>query len=146
MRTSALAGTIETEDTLAALLRGQGSMLATLSVTSASVTTWKTRIEVVGQTGTVVFDIGHPARLHSCEGNTELLGRALFARARLDREPTPRIDYYGISHRRQIADFCRSVASGAPMLSTPDDALATLELVTALYRTARAESPVPASL
>jgi UDP-N-acetyl-2-amino-2-deoxyglucuronate dehydrogenase len=147
MTTSALlAGTIETEDTLGALLRGRGSMLATVNLTAASVTNWKTRIEIVGQAGTVVFTIDHPARLHSCEGRPELLNKVALARAHLEQEPAPGLDYYGVSHRRQIADFCQSVASGSPMLSGPHDAVRTLELVAALYRMARAEALVPASL
>lgn len=131
----ALAPVIETEDTLSGLLMAAGTPVL-LSVTVASSTQWRTRIEVVGRSGSVIFDLDHPGRLHHWTGSAELVALAEEESARNLAEEPPGVSYYGISHRRQIADFCRSIASGAPMLSSAADALGTLETIKDLYELA----------
>lgn len=132
---TALASVIETEDTLSGLLMA-GETPVLISVTVASSTQWRTRIEVVGQSGAVTFDLDHPGRLHHWTGSAELVALAEEESARNLSEEPPGISYYGISHRRQIADFCRCVVSGAPMLSSAADALGTLETIRDLYELA----------
>jgi UDP-N-acetyl-2-amino-2-deoxyglucuronate dehydrogenase len=134
-RTVGLGSVIETEDTLAALLSASGVPVL-LGITVASFTEWCTRIEVVGRDGSVTFDLDHPGRLHHWMGTAELISAAERENARTLAEEPPGISYYGISHRRQIADFCRAVAEGTPMRFGPRDALATLETISALYAAA----------
>ncbi|GIG41806.1 Gfo/Idh/MocA family protein [Cellulomonas phragmiteti] len=132
-RTVALGDVIETEDTISALLATTGGAPVTLSVTVASPTQWCTRIEVVGTAGSVAFDIDHPGRLLRWEGPPALDAEATAeSRRSLDADP-PGPAYYGVSHRRQIADFCDAVATGRSMLFTPTESLGTLETITALY-------------
>ena len=132
---TALAPVIETEDTLSGLLVAAGTLVV-LSVTVASSTQWRTRIEVVGRSGSVTFDLDHPGRLHHWTGSAELVALAEQESTRSLAEEPMGISYYGTSHRRQIADFCHSVASGAPMLSSAADALGTLETIKDLYQPA----------
>jgi predicted dehydrogenase len=130
--TRVLTGVMETEDTLGALL-SCGPAAVTLNVTVASSVDWRTRIELVGSLGSVVFDLDHPGTLHHCSGPAELLRRGEAERARSLAEEPPGIAYYGVSHRRQIADFCRSVTDGTPMLASAQDAVGTLRTITDLY-------------
>ena len=130
--TRALAGVIETEETISGLLVA-GDVPVTLAVTVASPVDWQTRIDVVGRRGSVSFDLDHPGRLHQCTGPDDLMREAERHRARSLAEEPPGVAYYGVSHRRQIADFCRAVAGGGPMLTSAHDAVGTLDTVLSLY-------------
>ncbi|MBB5939003.1 Gfo/Idh/MocA family protein [Streptomyces zagrosensis] len=141
--TAHLREVMETEDTLAAVLSGSSGALVTYGVTVASVVPWRTRVTVVGTAGTVVFDLDHPGTLHFVEGGPELLREAEAERARTTREEPSGIDYYGISHRRQAADFCRAVRTGSPMTASGREGLETLRLLADLYRTGRRHAVVP---
>lgn len=131
----ALEGVIETEDTISALLLA-GAMPVTLNVTVGSSTTWRTRIELVGTLGTVSFDLDHPGALHRVTGNATLRQRAEMERLRSQTEEPPGIDYYGVSHRRQIADFAAAVCDGVPLASDVQSALTMIELLQDIYRAA----------
>jgi UDP-N-acetyl-2-amino-2-deoxyglucuronate dehydrogenase len=139
--TRALAGLIETEDSLSGLL-SMGGVPVTLHVTVAGSVDWRTRLEVVGRDGAVTIDLDHPGALHHCSGPAELHRRAERERLRSRTEEPPGVDYYGVSHRRQIADFCRSVQTGQPMIASADDAVGTLDTALGLYEAARAAVPV----
>jgi predicted dehydrogenase len=128
-----LGGLIETEDTLSALLVS-GTTPITLNVTIASTTQWRTRLEFVGSGGTVCFDLDHPTTLHRADGNPELTERAAHAAAQVDVDVAPGVDYYGISHRRQIADFAKAVAGQGEMVEQPAAALGMVRLLDAIYR------------
>lgn len=125
---------IETEDVLCGVLQGAAGLLVTLSVSTSSHVTWRTRIDIAGDRGAVQFDLDHPGTLHHWQGGPELEALARAERDRSHREEPPGIDYYGVSHRSQIADFCRSVRSGEPMMCGPAEALTTLGLISDLYR------------
>jgi predicted dehydrogenase len=127
---------IETEDTFCGLLSA-GGVPVTLTVTVASSEEWRTRIEVVGDRGGVTFDLDHPGRLRHWAGTPELVRLAGRENERGLAEEPPGVAYYGISHRRQIADFCRAVATGGPMLTGAADAADTLDTMLALYARAR---------
>jgi UDP-N-acetyl-2-amino-2-deoxyglucuronate dehydrogenase len=132
-RNDHLGGLIETEDTLSALLLA-GTVPVTLNVTIGSTTQWRTRLEIVGSNGTACFDLDHPATLHRAEGNTELEERAALAATRVDTGSAPGIDYYGISHRRQIADFARAAAGLDELSEHPATALGMVRLLDGIYR------------
>ena len=51
-------------------------------------------------------------------------------------EPPPGLTYYGVSHRRQIAEFCHAVRNGGQVLVNPSEAQSTLEVIAALYESA----------
>ncbi|MBA6434410.1 Gfo/Idh/MocA family protein [Streptomyces sp. GMR22] len=136
-------GGMETEDTLAALLRGPQGALVTYQVTVASSITWRTRVEIIGTGGSVLFDLDHPGTLHVAEGNEELRAAAAeLASAKVEQAP-PGIGYYGISHRRQIADFAAAVRDGHKMIADDRAGLDTLSLFQDIYRVARHEVAAP---
>lgn len=130
---------MRTEDTLSALLSA-GSVPVSFAVTVGSRVTWRTRLEFVGTQGTVEIDLDHPGVLHRATGNRELERRA----AELDLgigEVPPGNDYYGISHRRQAADFAVAVASSKQMVADARAGLAMVELITGLYHAAGLPGP-----
>ncbi|MDI5961379.1 Gfo/Idh/MocA family protein [Streptantibioticus silvisoli] len=130
-RAGELFGTMRTEDTLCALLAA-GPVPVSFAVTVGSTVTWRTRLEFVGTAGTVELDLDHPGKLHRAWGNPELERRA----AALDpaaEEAPPGTDYYGISHRRQAADFTAAIASGKQMAADARSGLAMVRLITGLY-------------
>jgi UDP-N-acetyl-2-amino-2-deoxyglucuronate dehydrogenase len=128
----ALGHVIETEDTLSALLVA-GDTPVTLNITVGSTTIWRTRIELVGDRGTVSFDIDHPGRVDRASGNPELARRAAALGRQAADEAPPGIDYYGISHRRQIADFAAGVRDGTPPAAPADTGVGMVRLLTDLY-------------
>jgi predicted dehydrogenase len=130
-------GGMETEDTLAALLRGPQGALVTYQVTVASSITWRTRLEIIGTGGTVLFDLDHPGTLHVAQGSDELLAAAEKLTSEVVEQAPPGIGYYGISHRRQIADFVAAVRDGHRMLADDRAGLDTLILLQDIYRAAR---------
>jgi UDP-N-acetyl-2-amino-2-deoxyglucuronate dehydrogenase len=134
--TKTLADTIETEDTLSALLVAAGEIPVTYHVTVGSTTRWRTRIELVGDRGTVNFDIDHPGTVHRASGNSELERRAEAVRGRVAEAMPPGIDYYGISHRRQIADFAAAVRDGAEMAASGEAGLGMVRLLGDMYAAA----------
>ncbi|MBS2548563.1 Gfo/Idh/MocA family oxidoreductase [Catenulispora sp. NL8] len=141
-----LYSALETEDTIGALLTA-GPVPVTLTVTIGSTVTWRTRLEFVGTEGTVELDIDHPARLHRATGNPELERRAAECDQSAVAAEAPGIDYYGISHRRQIADFAAAVATGGAMDVRPEAGVAMVRLLGSLYAAAGLPGPgqIPAS-
>ncbi|ROQ93772.1 putative dehydrogenase [Streptomyces sp. 2132.2] len=132
-------GGMETEDTLAAVLRAPQGALVTYQVTVASSITWRTRIELVGTDGSVLFDLDHPGTLHLAEGGDALRAAAATVRGQVSPPPAG-IGYYGISHRRQIADFAAAVRDPRHTMTADGTAgLETLRLLREMYRTARSE-------
>ncbi|MFK0221283.1 Gfo/Idh/MocA family protein [Streptomyces vinaceus] len=132
-------GGMETEDTLAAVLRGPQGALVTYQVTVASSITWRTRIELVGTGGSVLFDLDHPGTLHLAEGGDALRAAASAVRGQVSPPPAG-IGYYGISHRRQIADFAAAVRDPRHTMAADGTAgLETLRLLREMYRAARSE-------
>jgi predicted dehydrogenase len=138
-----LGDTIETEDTFSATLRLKCGGLATLAITSAGTRLWQSRIQVVGTGGTVTFDLDHPGKIHEWSGTHALARRATKLAAELDRVGLPPgVDYYGVSHRSQVADFCRAVETGQALEVSPGDAIETLRVIGRLYSSAIWQSAV----
>ena len=50
--------------------------------------------------------------------------------------------YWGVCHERQLAAAYRALRAGEPLPWTPEDAKKTLEIVQAIYLSARTQSPV----
>ncbi|MFL6145126.1 MAG: Gfo/Idh/MocA family protein [Labedaea sp.] len=140
---AALGEVIETEDTLSALLVAGGTPV-TLNVTVGSTTTWRTRLELVGTAGTITFDLDHPGTIHRATGNPELERWAALEQARQVREEPPGVDYYGVSHRRQIADFVAAVRDGTTPAADANVALGMVALLESLYRRIGAPPAEPA--
>ncbi|HWD55829.1 MAG TPA: Gfo/Idh/MocA family oxidoreductase [Acidimicrobiales bacterium] len=135
---------METEDTFAGVLRMSSGGLATISATAAGQTFWDCIITIVGTEGTLAFSLNHPPKLLRWSGSPKLAAAVeRFQCAAITEEAAPGIDYYGISHRRQIADFCRAVRGGPRPMVGADDAIETLEVIDRLYRDARSSVADP---
>jgi hypothetical protein len=87
----------------------------------------------VGSGGTACLDLDHPAILHRAEGHPELERRAAIVSAQIDTARAPGISYYGISHRRQIADFAGAIAKLGDLSEHPKTALGMVRLLERIY-------------
>ncbi|WP_049569182.1 Gfo/Idh/MocA family protein [Nonomuraea sp. SBT364] len=123
-----LGEVIETEDTLSALLLA-GATPVTLNVTVGSATLWRTRLELVGSAGSVCLDLDHPSTLHRATGAV-----ATVEHPAETMEPAPGIGYYGVSHRRQIANFAAAITSGEPLVADARSGVGMVELLQQIYR------------
>jgi predicted dehydrogenase/dTDP-4-amino-4,6-dideoxygalactose transaminase len=138
---------VETEDTLAASLVFEQGALGVLSVTGATGKPWASYLEIGGTNGLVAFDIDGPTRLRRLELNDAARQQrfeAAFADASArDTEPGAAAVYYGSSHRHQAQAFVEAVRGHDPAEAcTADDALAVVEVIQAIYASARASAPV----
>ena len=131
-----LGDVLETEDVAVATLAFPGGALGSLGCVSATTEFWRSRIQVVGSEGSLAFDIDHPAKLHYAH-LTDRAAAIRLAEAQSAAVPAPGIEYYGVSHNRQIADFLRSAAEGRPCGTAAEWGPATLSVIADLYRVAR---------
>lgn len=127
---------IETEDTLSALLAA-GKVPVTLHVTVGTSELWRTRFDVVGPLGAITFDLDHPGTLHRAVGAAALERAAAELETHDAGASSAGIDYYGISHRRQIADFLTAIAAGGTTRTDGRDAAAMVALLQDIYAAAK---------
>jgi predicted dehydrogenase len=132
-----LGTVLETEDVATATFAFPGGALGSLGCTSATSEFWRSRIDVVGAEGSLTFDINHPGRLHHVLLRDGIDLSGLRAAESLGAEIPPGIDYYGVSHNRQIADFLQAAQAGRPSRSPPGLGLDTLAVIVDLYALAR---------
>ena len=128
---------IDTEDTFAAVLEGASGALVTVSATVAGHAYWDARMSLIGTDGSVSLALNHPVRLTHWKGSPQLVARAEELVEATRPVPAAKEDVYNISHRSQIADFCRAVEEGRPLAVAPADAVATLGTINALYGAVR---------
>jgi len=137
MDTLHLGETIETEDTLCALLRFPNGALGSLMCTTGSFVEWDSYIEIVGTRGRIRFTTDFPNEIVACDlagvGDEARLDE--IARSRL--APPPTQTYYGISHRRLLADFFRAISWNEAPGVTARHALDTLKTVRRIYDAAQ---------
>jgi predicted dehydrogenase len=129
-----LADVIETEDTLGALFKSSSGAVATLTATAGSHTFWRSRFDIAGTGGSLSFDMDHPDTLHFAEGSAIEVAVADFRRTDVREDPPPGKDYYGVSHRRQIAEFCRAVTGDARLSVDGCIGLNTLLVIARVYQ------------
>ncbi len=136
MATLRAGDVIDTEDTFAAALESTSGALVTVSATTAGHSYWDARISVVGTNGSIAVALNHPVRLMNWEGSPVLCDRVQALLEAIRSEAPTVADPYGISHRRQVVDFCRAVRTRQPLVVPPGDSVATLDTVCMLYRAA----------
>ena len=129
---------IETEDTLASIMRFEDKSLGVFSCTNTSVGKWDSRVEIIGIKGTVTFSVDYPVKIlhliHEDRKKEDFLKKsfALYAEA-FTKPPTE--SYYGTKHREQMEDFFNVVSGKHKRLFVePEEAVKTLSLVLSLYR------------
>jgi len=135
---------IEVEDVAVAIVRFAGGAVGTLEASTAVYPGLTERLEVTGTGGTVIVEGG---RLRACElkderGETSAYGAKLAADrpAAEDGGAGGAADPAAISHaghRAQIADLLEAVETGRDPAITGEEARKPLELILAVYRSAR---------
>jgi predicted dehydrogenase len=135
-------GIIETEDTAAVSLRLKIGALGTITATSSSNREWESAFQVVGTEGDIHIKNG---KLESCshrvaEQNDALRDRLTNLNKVMGVEGAKA--YYGTSHPAQICDFIQAIRDGRKPFVTMADASAAVELVLAIYQSAKSGTMV----
>lgn len=133
---------IEVEDVAVATLQFASGAVGVLQASTAIYPGLPERLEVTGTGGTVVVEAG---RLRVCElkdekGETSAYGTKLQSEAPSVEGEGGSGDPTAISHaghRAQIADLLESIETGRPPMITGEEARKPLELILAVYRSAR---------
>lgn len=137
---------IEVEDVALALLRFESGAVGTLEVSTAIYPGLPERVEVTGTGGTVVVESGRTRarELADAGGEVSSHGKPIVDMFRDD--PEPDAPYHGAvgdsAHAAQIADFLGSLDDKREPLITGQDGRDDLEVVLAVYRSARTGAPV----
>ncbi|WP_163276058.1 Gfo/Idh/MocA family protein [Cellulomonas iranensis] len=138
---------IEVEDVVCATLTFTSGALGTLAASTAVAPGFPARLALHGTAGSVVVE-----------------GDRVVVDARLGEVPSPRAEVtadalavagtgsrtaehevaggWGVAHERQLADVVRAVREGRPPRVGVEDGIRALEVVDAVYRSARSGSPV----
>lgn len=132
-----LGDVLETEDAAVATLVFPNGALGLLACVSATTEFWRSRFDIIGAEGSITFDIDHPAKLHHCVLPKGVDTSALETAAALIEPRPPGLEYYGVSHNRQLADFLGAVREARPHALAPEAGLDTLKVISELYAAAR---------
>jgi len=141
-----LADCIEAEDTACASLEFANGALGTIEATASSHMDFDAAAHFYGTRGSFRLTTGGSDELtflrveddKAAQRIQELLAEA----GRRDRAAAVGKACYGISHGRQIADFVQAVADGRAPAVTGEDARHAVEVVLAVYESARTGRPV----
>jgi UDP-N-acetyl-2-amino-2-deoxyglucuronate dehydrogenase len=127
---------IEAEDTALALLRFRSGALGALVSSTSVFPGFAQRLEITGTNGTVVITEGEiTSRALNAESVPEVSGHAGAAGA-----STPTIGV--TSHAAQLADLLAAIDENREPVVTAADGRAALEVVLAVYESARTGQPV----
>lgn len=141
-----LADQIEAEDTVSAFIQFQNGALGSVEATSASHLAFDAGVHFYGTRGSFRIKTDWPNELTLLEldgeDRTESFGRMLAENRPREQAPQVGKDYYGNSHVRQIADFVAAIREGRKPFVTGEDSRHAVEIVLAVYESARRGSPV----
>jgi predicted dehydrogenase len=144
---------VEVEDTSAAVVRFASGALATILATTAAYPGLSARIQVHGSRGTAVIDNDrldyfHAAAVGESAGGYGAAGDASKNQAATEvpfaetsAAPTRAEDFL-LGHSRQYDDIAAAIETGRAPLVDVNEALLSLALVEAIYRSARSGAPV----
>ena len=130
---------IEVEDTAVALLELASGGVATLEATTAAYPGFPRRVELTGTEGTVVVEHDRVVSVDLRTPPPEPPPRSEGSTNASASSPVVS-DVRG--HRRAIEDFVSAIRTGAPPLCDGRDGRRSVELVEAIYRSARAGGAV----
>ncbi|WP_172386793.1 Gfo/Idh/MocA family protein [Streptomyces sp. MNP-20] len=142
---------IDVEDVASASLRFAGGALGVLLATTAAYPGRTSRLAVHGDRGSAVIDNDELVYFHAAREGERAAAYGAFGAGNQvadvlpPRRAEPPRDRAGLlyqPHRDQLADFCAAVREGRPPLADGDGARRALEVVTAVYASARAGAPV----
>ncbi len=140
---------IEVEDTAVATIRFDGGALAVVHGTTAAHPGISNRVQVQGSQGSAVIDDDRLAYFHAAPPGQRAPDYGAGTSSDQAREVLPDGGDPGTpvdAHARQYADFLGAVEEGREPLVTVAEAARTLAVVTSIYRSARADRPVPVRL
>jgi UDP-N-acetyl-2-amino-2-deoxyglucuronate dehydrogenase len=134
---------IEVEDAALAVLRFSAGAVGTVVASTAVYPGFAQRLEISGTGGTVVIEDGEMIRCDLSAGRADPgLPGSLSARGRA-QSAAANPDGLGIaSHAAQIGDLLSAIDEGRPPAVTGEDGRAALELVCAVYESARDDRTV----
>lgn len=142
---------IDVEDVASASLRFAEGALGVLLATTAAYPGRTARLAVHGDRGSAVIDNDELIYFHAAREGERAAAYGAFGAGNqaADVLPPQRAEpvrdqgglLYG-PHRDQLADFCAAVREGRPPLADGDGARRALEVVTAVYASARTGAPV----
>ncbi|MDP9348801.1 MAG: Gfo/Idh/MocA family oxidoreductase [Gemmatimonadota bacterium] len=143
-RTRTALHDIEVEDTALALLEFTSGAVATLEATTAAYPGYPRRLELSGTGGTVVVEHDRVVSADLREPPAEPLPRG---EADANASASSAVISDVRAHRRVLEDFLDAVRTGAPPLCDGREGRRSVEVVEAVYRSARTGEPVelPAS-
>src|SRR5262249_60878112 len=140
-RFSTAAHQIEVEDVVVAAVHFRSGALGSLEASTAVYPGLPERLEITGTGGTVIVEAGS---LRVCElkdekGETSPYGAklrsAVPAGSETGSNDPPAISHYG--HREQIREFLTAIATGREPMLTGEEGRKPLEIVLAVYESAR---------
>jgi UDP-N-acetyl-2-amino-2-deoxyglucuronate dehydrogenase len=146
--TETAAHKMETEDVALAVIRFQSGALGSLEATTAAFPGFKERLEISGTEGTVVVEDGQMVVRELVRDHDEV---GLYGVRMASEAPVAAGSSSGgsdpaaianDSHALQVADLLASLDEGRQPLVTGEEARAALELVLAVYESARRHAPV----
>jgi predicted dehydrogenase len=143
-----LADAIEAEDTACAFVEFESGAIGTIEATASSHLDFAAGVHFYGTRGSFRLNTGGTDELEYLEladrQRAEQL-RAMVDNANRDESQAVGKACYGNSHQRQIANFVDAVLAGRPPAVTGEDARHAVEIVLAVYESAKLGRPVELS-
>jgi UDP-N-acetyl-2-amino-2-deoxyglucuronate dehydrogenase len=136
---------VEVEDTTLALVRFASGAVGTVLSSTAAYPGFDQRLEITGTNGTVIVENGAITRRALASDRAAAPPATQASSAIAAATPTAAASPGGIdpsSHAAQIAEFLAAIDNGREPAVTADSARATLQVICAVYESARAGHPV----
>lgn len=131
---------IETEDTVAAVLKLRCGALGLVEATASSNIGWESTLSFHGDRGAVELRDDKPVKIVFADKAVEDAVRARLAEAVAPRGAESGKAYYGTGHLAQIADFAEAVRDRRAPYVTAESAADTLGTVFDIYDSARLQN------
>jgi UDP-N-acetyl-2-amino-2-deoxyglucuronate dehydrogenase len=131
---------VEVEDTTLALVRFASGAVGTVLSSTAAYPGFDQRLEITGTNGTVIIENGAIARRALASDRDTAAPAAPDTPDAPATEPTAAANPAGIdpsSHAAQMADFLAAIDDGREPAVTAESARATLQVICAVYESAR---------